>query len=155
VTLATRFQVGERVRSLVTAQGLEAGAVYTVRKVEAHPSPFGGTFAVYWLQRDGARTLRIVNNGHLVLEAVTANAEQQTQTVAVVHVHRRDGRSIESPDEAFEAGNALYSVVLQTTCGVERRELCLGTYLHLPSALGHAWRFARDHKLPFDKKVLP
>jgi hypothetical protein len=61
----TRFEVGERVRSLVDEQGLLAGVVYTVSKVETR-STFAGQFATYWLRLDGDRPLRVMN-GHLLL----------------------------------------------------------------------------------------
>ena len=63
---ATRFSEGQRVRATTTTQGLRAGAVYTVSKVETRTTPFG-TFATYTLDGGDDRRLRVIN-GHLLLE---------------------------------------------------------------------------------------
>ncbi len=64
----TRFKVGDRVRSSVTAQGLVAGGLFVVVAVEVQTTPFGG-FVSLKLRPEGGRPEDgvWVSNGHLLL----------------------------------------------------------------------------------------
>jgi hypothetical protein len=66
--VSARFKVGQKVRSLIDAQGLERGAVYEVIDVREQVM-FFGTFVTY-LVKDKQSAAHVVTNGHLVLEAV-------------------------------------------------------------------------------------
>jgi hypothetical protein len=73
------FNVGDRVRSTVNAQGLVAGVEYEVLDVRTRRTFVGG-FTTYYLRcldrtvaptrEDGTERALAVGNGHLVLEAV-------------------------------------------------------------------------------------
>jgi hypothetical protein len=176
MTAATRFLVGQQVKAMASVQGMQDGEVYVVSKIETRTMPFG-TFVTYWLTPgDGSRALRIMN-GHLLLalfeqeqepeseqdrqmeyiatqQQQEAEQAQQTQRVVLARIREHDGRAVESRAEAAEGG-ALHVVLLISTCGLEQRELLLGTYRHLPSALQAARQFASDHHIAFDEQALP
>lgn len=75
----TRFTVGQRVRSRVTAQNLVAGALYRVTDVRTDWTPFGG-FVTYVVKAEpgyhpGLGDAEVhVENGHLILEAAREEA---------------------------------------------------------------------------------
>lgn len=65
-TKMTRFQVGQVVRSTVTAQGMTKGADYDVMQVDVRPSFLGATVEYQLQARDGSAAFW-VGNGHLLL----------------------------------------------------------------------------------------
>ena len=68
-TMATPFQIGQRVKATSTAQGMIAGEIYEVIDAQAHETPFG-SFATYKLKHPAAQTVHFVGNLHLLAEAV-------------------------------------------------------------------------------------
>jgi hypothetical protein len=65
------YQVGQRVESLVDAQGLTRGQAYTVVAVTTHRNFLGG-YTRYDLKADSGAVYGSVGNGHLVLRAVSS-----------------------------------------------------------------------------------
>lgn len=63
----TRFQIGDRVRSRVNAQGLVAGHEYRVCDVLVRALPFGD-YVTYVVRADDAAKDLHVGNAHLLLE---------------------------------------------------------------------------------------
>ncbi len=61
-----RFAKGQRVRSLVTSQGLTEGTVYTIVDMMCFPGMFG-TFVHYALQETPSHAAVVMRNGHLLL----------------------------------------------------------------------------------------
>lgn len=69
-----RYGVGSKVRSLVTAQGLEAGCCYTVEMTNQMRS-FVGTFTTVAVRAGGE--VHYVSNPHLVLQEVGPEAADE------------------------------------------------------------------------------
>jgi hypothetical protein len=69
-----RYGVGSKVRSLVTAQGLEAGRCYTVEMTNQMRT-FAGTFTTVAVRAGGE--VRYVSNPHLVLQEVGPEATDE------------------------------------------------------------------------------
>lgn len=61
----SRFSAGQKVVSLVSAQGLTKGKTYQVRRSATRSTAFGG-FARYMVESE-AGVLLTIGNGHLVL----------------------------------------------------------------------------------------
>jgi hypothetical protein len=69
VKTETRFKEGQRVRALITGQGLVEGTNYTIVDMETWPTAFG-CFVHYALQETPSHKAVVVANGHLLLEEV-------------------------------------------------------------------------------------
>jgi hypothetical protein len=66
-----RFNVGQKVRAIVSAQELIAGRVYVVVQVKTRPGVFS-SFVTYWLRPEGGgqtEAVRVIN-AHLLLAVV-------------------------------------------------------------------------------------
>ncbi len=66
--MATTFNIGDKVRACVSAQGMRAGTTYEITDLDARHTPFG-TFVSY--QLDGKLW---IGNGHLLLERAAGEA---------------------------------------------------------------------------------
>lgn len=64
--MGSRFQQGQTVRALCSAQGFEAGELLRVAAVEVLATAFGG-FTTLSLERASGELLSVAN-GHLLLE---------------------------------------------------------------------------------------
>lgn len=60
--MATTFNIGEKVRACVTAQGMRAGTIYEITDIDTRPLGIFGTLVSY--QLDGKLW---ISNGHLLL----------------------------------------------------------------------------------------
>jgi len=70
MSTATKFQVGDTLRSLTDEQHLEKGCLYTVIEVNAQVYPFG-TFVTYMVRDAALDREWPVRNAHLLMERAT------------------------------------------------------------------------------------
>lgn len=70
----TQFAIGQRVRALVTAQGLNTGWEYLIRSIQTRHTFLGGytTYQVESIAQmvSGETQILSIGNGHLILSAV-------------------------------------------------------------------------------------
>lgn len=64
--MQNRFKIGQKVRAIVTAQGLVEGFKYTVTDVGEWGTMFG-VFVNYAVQETPSHNALIIRNGHLLL----------------------------------------------------------------------------------------
>lgn len=131
---ATAFNIGDKVVSNITAQGLVKGNKYSIVDIDQNFTPFGN-FVSYKVKGDGKEFW--VNNGHLLLSK-TNDEVSETETKINELKHNMDAARARGYDTAPYQKEIDRLRSMDALSEIDKKMLSQGKYLKviLPSGMG-------------------